>query len=69
MKKIIVLLIFLMTTVASHSQIANQEKDVQTTIENLFKGVHKGDTLLLKKTIHKDLKAQTTFTTKKGMPF
>ena len=66
MKKLIALCIFLTTTIVSHSQIANQEKEVQTTIENFFKGFHKGDTLLLKKTIHKDLKAQTTFTTKKG---
>ncbi len=66
MKKIIALLIFLTTTIVSHSQVANQEKEVQITIENFFKGFHKGDTLLLKKTIHKDLIAQTTFTTKKG---
>jgi hypothetical protein len=66
MKKIIALIIFLTTTTVSHSQTENQEKEVQATIESFFKGFHKGDTLLLKKTIHKDLKAQTTFTTKKG---
>lgn len=66
MKKIIVLFIFLSATIVSHSQTASQEKKVQKTIENFFKGFHKGDTLLLKKTIGKGLIAQTTFTTKNG---
>ena len=48
------------------AQNSSEEKAVKTTIENFFKGFHKGDTTLLKKTIHKNLKAQTTFTNKKG---
>lgn len=66
MKKIIALMLLLSISITSYSQKVDQEKAVKTTIENFFKGFHKGDTLLLKKTIHKDLIAQTTFTTQKG---
>jgi len=66
MKKIIALMLLLSITITSYAQKNQEEKAVKTTIENFFKGFHKGDTLLLKKTIHKDIIAQTTFTTKKG---
>jgi len=66
MKKIIALMLLLSITITSHAQKNNQEKVVKIAIENFFKGFHKGDTILLKKTIHKDIIAQTTFTTKKG---
>lgn len=66
MKKITTLILLLSITVTSYAQKNQEEKAVKTTIENFFKGFHKGDTLLLKKTIRKGLIAQTTFTTKKG---
>ena len=66
MKKIIALMLLLSITITSNAQKNPEEKAVKTTIENFFKGFHKGDTLLLKKTIRKGLIAQTTFTTKKG---
>lgn len=66
MKKLIALMLLLSITITSYAQKNQEEKAVKTAIENFFKGFHKGDTLLLKKTIHKDLIAQTTFTTKKG---
>ncbi len=59
-------MLLLSITITSYAQKNQEEKAVKTTIENFFKGFHKGDTLLLKKTIHKDIMAQTTFTTKKG---
>lgn len=66
MKKILALILFFGISIASFAQNKAQETAVKTTIENFFKGFHKGDTLLLKKTIRKDLIAQTTFTTPKG---
>lgn len=66
MKKLIAVMLLLSITITSYAQKNNQEKAVKTAIENFFKGFHKGDTLLLKKTIHKNIIAQTTFTTKKG---
>lgn len=66
MKKIIALVLLLSFNLAVIAQESSEKKAVQTTIENFFKGFHKGDTLLLKKTIRKELVAQTTFTTPKG---
>ena len=66
MKKIIALILLLSFNLAVKAQDSSEKKAVKTTIENFFKGFHKGDTLLLKKTIRKDLIAQTTFTTPKG---
>lgn len=66
MKNIITFALFLGISISSFSQTISEEQAVKTTIENFFKGFHKGDTLLLKKTISKDLIAQTTFTTPKG---
>lgn len=66
MKKIIALVLLLSFNLTVLAQESSEKKAVQTTIENFFKGFHKGDTLLLKKTIRKDLVAQTTFTTPKG---
>ena len=66
MKKTIALVLLLSFNLTVLAQESSEKKAVQTTIENFFKGFHKGDTLLLKKTIRKDLVAQTTFTTPKG---
>jgi len=66
MKKIILFVFLLSVSFSSYAQQNQQEKAVKSAIENFFKGFHKGDTLLLKTTIHKKLIAQTTLTTKKG---
>ena len=67
MPKIITLILLISLSINVKAQKATLvENEVKTTIENFFKGFHKGDTLLLKKTIHKDLIAQTTFTNTKG---
>ena len=65
MQKIFTFLIIMAFSMVVKAQNTSEEKAVKTTIENFFKGFHKGDTILLKKTIHKDLKAQTTFTNRK----
>lgn len=66
MRKIVAVVLFLGISITTYAQKNQQEKAVKTTIENFFKGFHKGDTLLLKKTIRKGLIAQTTYTTAKG---
>ncbi len=43
-----------------------QEEDIKNTIHTFFEGLHNGDTTLIVKTIHKDLKLQTTFVNKEG---
>tara|TARA_R110001583_G_scaffold189590_2_gene353163 strand:+ start:508 stop:987 length:480 start_codon:yes stop_codon:yes gene_type:complete len=66
MKKSITLLLIITLTFSANAQKRGEKKAVRITVQNFFKGFHKGDTLLLKKTIHKDIIAQTTFTTQKG---
>jgi hypothetical protein len=66
MKNIIGIVLFLGISITTYAQKNQEEKVVRTTIENFFKGFHKGDTLLLKKTIRKNIIAQTTFKTTKG---
>lgn len=66
MQKIITFLIIIAFSMVVKAQNTTQEKAVKNTIENFFIGFHKGDTTLLKKTLHKDLKAQTTFTNRNG---
>ena len=67
MRKILVLFFMLLcTSYILKAQHTEEKAAVKQTIEQFFKGFHKGDTLLLKKTIHKDISAQTTFTSRKG---
>ena len=66
MKKIITLLLLTTITFSVNAQKKDEKKAIKTTIENFFKGFHKGDVSLLKTTIHKDLYAQTTSVNKKG---
>ena len=66
MKKLITLLLIATFTFSVNAQKKDEKKAIKTTIENFFKGFHKGDVALLKTTIHKDLYAQTTSVNKKG---
>jgi len=66
MKKIILFVMLLSVTFASVAQKKQEQKAVKSAIENFFQGFHKGDTLLLKTTIHTNLIAQTIFTSPKG---
>ncbi len=40
--------------------------EVKKAIETFFEGFHKGDTVLMKSTMHKDLTLQTIYRTKEG---
>ena len=52
--------------ITTNAQKSIQQKEVKTAIEQFFKGIHKGNMPFLKKTMHKDIKLQTTFTNAKG---
>ncbi|WKD85349.1 hypothetical protein KCTC32516_00689 [Polaribacter huanghezhanensis] len=67
MKKSITLLLLVTLTFSLNAQKRGEKKAVRVAVQNFFKGFHKGDTLLLKKTISKDIIAQTTFTNQKGI--
>lgn len=66
MKRAITFLLLLILVFSMNAQNSDDKKAVRVTIQNFFKGFHKGDTLLLKKTIDKGLIAQTTLINQKG---
>ncbi|APZ45681.1 hypothetical protein BW723_04935 [Polaribacter reichenbachii] len=73
MQKIITYLVILIFSIKITAQEKSTSKDnleysikIKKVIETFFEGLHKGDSTLLKTTIHKDIKIQTTFTNKKG---
>ncbi len=49
-----------------NSQESTEELEIKKVIGLFFDGLHKGDTALVSKTLHKDIKVQTTYTNKKG---
>jgi len=61
----LIFLLFLMTS--TYSQEEDFESNILNTINTFFDGLHKGDTILLKKVIGKDLLLQTTFVNKEGI--
>ncbi len=73
MQKIItylVILIFSVTLTAQEkqekSEVTTSRTEIKHIIETFFEGLHKGDSIMLKSTLHKDVKIQTTSTNKEG---
>ena len=64
MRQFITVLLLLMSIVA-FSQ-ASAEDAVKKTIEKFFDGFHKGDTLIIKETLHDKLIMQTAYKNQKG---
>ena len=67
MNKRILFFILIFVSVQIQAQNKSVEKEIKKTITTFFEGLHQGDSTLLKTTIHKDLKTQTTFTNRKGV--
>lgn len=55
-----------MLALTSNAQEKIAKKMIKNCIEKFFDGFHKGDSALVNKTLHKDLKIQTTFTKQNG---
>ena len=73
MPRIITLVIAVIFSITISAQNQTEELDTETSsaqvknvISTFFDGLHKGDSTLLKSTLHKNIKIQTTFTNKKG---
>ena len=66
MPRLITLLIAVIFSATISAQNDNEKKEIKNTIETFFVGLQKGDSTILKNTLHKDIKIQTTFTNKKG---
>jgi hypothetical protein len=62
-------ILFLVTIVFSTTILSQEnarQNQIKKVIETFFEGLHKGDSTIMKSTLHKDIKIQTTDTSKKG---
>lgn len=67
MKKIVLLLLLTVSaTVVQAQGEANEKKAIKKVIETFFEGLHKGDSALIKTTMHSSIKIQTTATNREG---
>tara|TARA_R110001632_G_scaffold47202_2_gene119585 strand:+ start:24376 stop:24888 length:513 start_codon:yes stop_codon:yes gene_type:complete len=66
MNRLIVLLLLFISTTAIKAQQQEASKQIKKVIELFFEGLHKGDSTIMKKTFHKEIKIQTTSTDKEG---
>lgn len=66
MRKVIMFLIVLVCSITTTAQQKSKEKEVKQVIETFFEGLHKGDSTMMKTTLHKDIKIQTTATNREG---
>lgn len=67
MKKILLLLVLSVTTTVVKAQDQAAEKQaIKKVIETFFEGLHKGDSTLMKSTMHNTIKIQTTATNREG---
>lgn len=58
---------FLLCFSISNAQELTQEQQIKNVINAFFDGLHQGDSAKISSTLHKDLKIQTTSTTKEGI--
>ena len=67
MSRIIVLLLLLVSSSVVKAQQEEKEKQaIKKVIETFFEGLHKGDSTIMKKTLHAEIKIQTTATNREG---
>lgn len=67
MSRIIVLIVVLFSASMISAQGKNEEKAIKKVIETFFEGLHKGDSSIMKTTLHKSFRSQTTDTNKEGL--
>lgn len=67
MRKILIVTAILLMVSQQNAQDKSQETQIKNVIETFFEGLHYGDSAKIRTTIHKDLKIQTTSTTKDGI--
>lgn len=68
MKKTIILFLSVVTVFAVQAQEENaQKKEIKKVIKTFFEGLHKGDSTLLRSTMHPSITIQTTATNREGI--
>ena len=66
MQKIITYFIILIFSVTITAQEKSEEKEIKKAIETFFEGLHKEASTIMKNTLHRHIKIQTTSTNKEG---
>lgn len=66
MHKIITILVFFVVTTVVYGQTSLEEKEIKETINTFFKGLHNGDSTVIKSILHTSIKIQTTSVNKEG---
>ena len=66
MHKIMLVLAAFIVSFTLSSQEKNSAIEIKNVIDTFFDGFHKGDSSIVSKTLHKNIKIQTTNTTKEG---
>ncbi|MDP4600751.1 MAG: nuclear transport factor 2 family protein [Polaribacter sp.] len=66
MQKIILLLATFIISFTISSQEKNKEIEIKNVIDTFFEGLQKGDSSIVSKTLHVNIKIQTTNTSKEG---
>ncbi len=66
MPRIFTVLVAIVFSVTITAQEKIEENEIKKVIGTFFNGLHKGDSTVMKTTLHKNIKIQTTFTNKKG---
>lgn len=67
MSRIIVVFLILMSSITISAQEEQEKKAIKKVIETFFKGFHSGDSTIMKSTLHKEIKIQTTTTNREGV--
>jgi len=67
MNKSIIVLLLLFSIITINGQVKDESESVKQVIETFFKGLHNGDSTIMKSTFHKDIKIQTTNNNKEGL--
>lgn len=66
MLRIITVLGVFIFSITITAQEKDEEKKIKKVIETFFEGLHKGDSTIMKSTLYKEVKIQTTSTNKEG---
>lgn len=67
MSKVFVYVLLFMAIQIGYSQQETEEQAIKKVVETFFEGLHKGDSTIMKTTLHKDIKIQTTGTNREGV--
>ena len=66
MLRFITFLVAIVFSITITAQEKTEKESIKNVINTFFDGLHKGDSSIIKKTIHKDIKIQTTATNREG---